>query len=450
MNRPMLLRRAVLAACSAAAVWLIAGLLLGDTPYAIHARFENAGQLVDGGDVQVAGRHVGSISAINVTPNGLADVTLKIDDGKLTPLHVGTRAVIRAIGQAGVANRYIDLTPGPSSAATLVKGAILPTTQTAGIVDLDALLDSLDAPARRDVREFAAASGKLLDSTNATAINGVIRQAPATLSELNALLADANADRGRFAELIRTAADVSRVIAQRRDDLTAAIDGTAQTFTALAAQREPLRRVLHRSPAFLAQVSRTLRQTADTVEATRPVLRDVPAAARAARPLLQLTTSTLNRLTPALARLHGDTQPLVDALQAIPPLVKPVSSLSRSSAAVARLSNTALRATREYAGDITPALTGGLLAQATQNYDTTGHYLRATVQVSPQAAITGPLASLFPELLSLPGPLFGQRDHQRQRCPGSAAPPAPDGSNPWIDPEFCDPSQIMPASVNEP
>jgi hypothetical protein len=155
-------------------------------------------------------------------------------------------------------------------------------------------------------------------------------------------------------------------------------------------------------------------------------------------------------LTPALARLHGDTQPLVDALQAIPPLVKPVSSLSRSSAAVARLSNTALRATREYAGDITPALTGGLLAQATQNYDTTGHYLRATVQVSPQAAITGPLASLFPELLSLPGPLFGQRDHQRQRCPGSAAPPAPDGSNPWIDPEFCDPSQIMPASVNEP
>src|SRR5581483_1146995 len=113
--------------------------------YQIHAIFQDSGQLVTGAEVQVAGRAVGSVSGLSLTPGGQAEVTLALDGGSgLTPLHLGTRAIIRAVGQAGVDNRFVQLIPGPTSAPELPDGATLPSTQTNGIVDLDAVLDSFD------------------------------------------------------------------------------------------------------------------------------------------------------------------------------------------------------------------------------------------------------------------------------------------------------------------
>jgi len=68
-------------------------------------------------------------------------VALSIDDDSAIPLHEGTRAAIRVVGQAGIANRFVSLTPGLSTAPSLPNGGALPTSQTSGIVDVDALLD---------------------------------------------------------------------------------------------------------------------------------------------------------------------------------------------------------------------------------------------------------------------------------------------------------------------
>ncbi len=41
----------------------------------------------------------------------------------------------------------------------------------------------------------------------------------------------------------------------------------------------------------------------------------------------------------------------------------------------------------------------------------------------------------------MPGRLVGYRTGLVARCPGAAAEPAPDGSNPWVpDPTLCDPA----------
>ena len=81
----------------------------------VNARFVDAGQLVKGGTVQVGGRVVGKIEASSSPTTALADVALDIKDDELTPLRRGTIARIRTVGLTGVANRFVELTPGPST-----------------------------------------------------------------------------------------------------------------------------------------------------------------------------------------------------------------------------------------------------------------------------------------------------------------------------------------------
>ena len=100
-------------------------LLTGSGGHQYHLRFQNAGQLVKDDDVQVGGHRIGSVRAIELTSDNQADITVEVD-GAFAPLHQGTRAVIRATSLSGIANRYINLTPGPNNARKLDDGAIIP------------------------------------------------------------------------------------------------------------------------------------------------------------------------------------------------------------------------------------------------------------------------------------------------------------------------------------
>ena len=105
------IRRVLAAAALIAAVAVVAVLALGSRggSYTVHARFQNASQLVKGNLVQVAGASVGKIEAIDLTPDGQADVRMKITDDGYRPLRRGTKAIIREASLSGVANRYVDL-----------------------------------------------------------------------------------------------------------------------------------------------------------------------------------------------------------------------------------------------------------------------------------------------------------------------------------------------------
>src|SRR3954462_1970315 len=133
-------RVVALAAVAIGAVAIVVVLMRHDgTDYTLHARFQNASQLVKGNLVQVAGTPIGKVSDIKLTPDGEADVVLHITKSGWAPLHQGTQATIRQASLSSVANRYVDLQLAPNSNPVLPQGSVIASSRTTSTVDLDQL-----------------------------------------------------------------------------------------------------------------------------------------------------------------------------------------------------------------------------------------------------------------------------------------------------------------------
>src|SRR4051794_35604681 len=120
-------RAAALAALVIAIALTAAVLTRGRGHYAVHAVFEDAGQLVKGDRVSVGGLTIGSVTTIRLDDRNRAVVTLDVTDKAFTPLHSGTTATIRSPSQSTQASRFVSLQPGPNSNAKLDDGTTIGT-----------------------------------------------------------------------------------------------------------------------------------------------------------------------------------------------------------------------------------------------------------------------------------------------------------------------------------
>src|SRR3954453_2532059 len=125
----------------------------GGSGYTVNATFINAGQLVKGNYVEVAGRPVGKIQSIELDSHAQARVKMTVGEG-FDPLHVGTTAVVRAGSLSGIANRYIELHPGPNSGPKIPDGGEVAADKTTSAVDLDQLFNTLDPKTRKGLQDI--------------------------------------------------------------------------------------------------------------------------------------------------------------------------------------------------------------------------------------------------------------------------------------------------------
>jgi phospholipid/cholesterol/gamma-HCH transport system substrate-binding protein len=144
-----------LAALIGAAVLVVLLMFSGDGGYRVTAVFDNAGQLVEGNQVKVGGRPIGTVEDINLNDRSQAVVELEVDD-ELAPLHVGTTATIRSPSLSGIANRFVALQPGPNNAAEIEDGGRIGVDETTAPVDLDDLFNTFDPKTRRGLQQLIA------------------------------------------------------------------------------------------------------------------------------------------------------------------------------------------------------------------------------------------------------------------------------------------------------
>jgi phospholipid/cholesterol/gamma-HCH transport system substrate-binding protein len=442
--------RTATAAALALAVAVLAWLLLSSgSSYTIHAHFLDASELVSGGSVEVAGRDVGSISDVGVTPDGEADVVLSIDDGSLVPLHLGTRAEIRALSQTGVANHYVALTPGPASARALASGSVLPVAQTNSLVGLDAILDAFGPAQRADLQQLITDGDQLYAGSGSRYFNQTLVKLDPALAELTDLTGQLADDRAEIAQVIRTGSVAAGAIASRSSDLTDAVSNTATTLEAVARERESLTDALSRAPAVLGEAQVTLADAGNAVSALRPTLAEVPAAARPLDGLLERLQTTLPPATAVAQQLHSELPSLRGTLAGLHELAPLAVKALDSAGRALDVARPIVRAVRFYGADLLLGIFLGLAGTAPANYDRFGHYARIEFTEPYQTALGGPLSSLLSTPIS--PDLFDLRTRLLRRCPGGNTPPAPDGSNPWVpDPSICTPADDVPLSVDFP
>jgi phospholipid/cholesterol/gamma-HCH transport system substrate-binding protein len=428
---------------------IVVVLLSAGSGYTIQAHFEDAGGLVDGAQVRVGGVTIGTVAAIGLTPNAQADITISIGDGRYIPLHRLTRASIRAVGQAGVTNHYVELTPGPPSEPVLRSGAVLPTSLTTGYVSLDAIIDSLNPAARGAIDQLVSRSSQIYAGSGAAYFNGMLGKLSPALGALAGVSGQLASDRADLNRLISTADQATSAIASRAPDLRAAVANTARAFGALAQQRSSLADSLTRAPAVLDQARVTLALGNHAVAALRPALREVPAAAQPLGGVLHALPPSLGSVTPAIGQLRSELPGLTRSLTDFVPLKAPAVSALGSLATALNHSMPILAGVRVYAPDLLIGLFNGLIGISTGPYDYAGHYIHAEYVQSPQFLLRGIASGLFSAHALIPG-LLALRTNLTDRCPGGDEPPAPDGSNPWIpDKSLCNPADDVSASVNQ-
>jgi phospholipid/cholesterol/gamma-HCH transport system substrate-binding protein len=423
-------------ALCAAVLAVVLALRGGDDQRTLHVHFADAGQLIAGDLVEVGGIPVGTVTGLDLTANGLADVQIRVHDKRFIPLRAGTTATIATVGLTGVTNRFVALHPGPASGRALPDGATLPETATQPIIDIDLVLDAITPPVRRDFRAAAQASVGLLRGSVPAARNAIHYGGP-LLSRLDEFARQLTDDRPAFTGLVRSGAQVASTLASREHDLTAGIDHTARTFAAVEGARRSLTGALDQAPATLAQASSTLRALRPTLAALTPALRDAqPVAAPLAR-ALRVAAPTARAAGPAVGGLDAALPDVRRALGVLPALATTaVPALDATSRTLTRL-RPIVTGLRPYGQDILQAIVRGFGGQSSFNYDANGQFGRIALGLPPSSALTSIIGTDIPALS--PNALKGQT----AKCPGTADRPAPDRSNVPPEPAVdCDPAQV--------
>jgi phospholipid/cholesterol/gamma-HCH transport system substrate-binding protein len=442
-------RGAALAALVVAIVVVAVLLLSGDGGTEYKVRLINAGQLVNGDDVQVGGRRVGSIDDISLTNNKQAELKVTVDSD-FAPLHQGTQAVVRATSLSGIANRYLALTPGPNSAPKIPAGATLPVTTTTSIVDLDQIFNTLNAQTRAGLQNVIQGSATQYSGKGPQANRAAEFFNPA-LSSTSALINETLSDQRTFTQFVVDASNLVSTVAERRGDLAALVGNTNATAAAIAAQNQALGQTIGLLPNTLRKANTTfvnLRATLGDLDqltaASKPVAPKLAPFFRTLRPLLREAGPTLNDLS-ALIRTAGPDNDLIDILHKTPALAQEFGVSSKLTINSLQQAQPVVTYIRPYA----PEFIGWLrdFGEGAANYDANGHYARIAPMFNAFSFTSNPAGGVLTPIPPALRNNFAQTNVLK-RCPGAASQAPADNSAPFTDDGrlngSCDPSEVPP------
>jgi len=442
-----------------ATIIVVAVLLLGSPggSYKVKARFENAAQLVKGNLVQTGGAPIGTVEKIDLTPNGEAEVTFKVDED-YAPLRRGTLATVRQASLSGIANRYIDLRMAPQSGEKIPNNGVIEQDATTTAVDLDQVFNTFDPETGKALSGVIRGSAEQYKGKGKQFNEALVYLNP-SLAASSRLFNELNRDSGLLERFIVSSSQLVTDLADREDDVSGLVDNLATTTTAIANEKQALATSINRLPDFQRRANTTfvnLRATLDDldplVEDSKPVVKKLRPFFAELRPLARNARPTLRDLS-RIVRQPGEANDLIE-LNLLQPALRDVTT--RKVQANGKTRDGAFEAGQKALRGGTPNLaffrpyTPDLLGwfddfSHSGTYDALGGASRVGLHASAFTLLNGVLSPVPPELRDEAfkgGTTMGQRN----RCPGSADHPNEDGSNVYRPtPDFnCDPSQVLP------
>jgi phospholipid/cholesterol/gamma-HCH transport system substrate-binding protein len=449
-------RVAVIGLLVAAALLVALVVLGGNGSHEYKIKFQNAGQIVNGNNVQIGGRPVGKVKKIELSDDNGAEVTVVVDE-PYAPLHAGTTAVVRQTSLSGVANRYIALTPAPDSSAELEDGAVIQPDKTTSVVDLDQILSTLDEPTRTGLTKVIQGFGDWYAGKGRQANMSSKYFAPA-LNATRELVTRLNADQRALEGAVRNTSKVVTAIARRGPTLTDLVSNANTTFSSIAAENRALAEALDFLPQTLRRGSTTFANLRTTIDSLQALVEVTGESTQNLEPFLKELAPLIADAEPTVKQLNtlidkpGPSNDFTDLLRAQPALASAAAPGFKNSIGALQKSTPVFAFFRPYA----PEFAGWFrdFGLSTSNYDANGHYARISPAFNAFSydAATDTLNPLpdNQRTAGLPNggvPGVTSPAQLAPRCPGAATQPPADGSAPYRDRSGnldCDPRIVPP------
>jgi phospholipid/cholesterol/gamma-HCH transport system substrate-binding protein len=419
------------------AVVVLVGIMLfgGADSYTVKATFMNAGQLVKGNPVQTGGTPIGSVDNIEITDNGQAEITLKIQDDH-APLRTGTRANIRQFSQSGIANRYVDIKYPPHGGKEIEDGGSIGIDSTSTAVDLDQLFNTLDEPTRKSLQDFFKNQAAQFRGRGMQANQGLRYLNPA-LSTTSRLFRELSKDTPALERFLVDSSRLVGTVAERRDALAALIGNLNETTRALGNQKTALAESIQRLPPFMRRTNTTfvnlraaLNDVDPLVDASKPVARRLGPFLDEARRFTAGAEPTVKDLSRTIRR-RGRRNDLIEFVNSFPALAD-IALVTKSRSIAPGGRNVDVGSVRgAFPESVEAFQKGGPEIAVARPYTT--DFLGWLDDFSTTGGGFDALGALARSHIGLseniPSPGNAVRRGQFKRCPGAAEEAAPDGSN---------------------
>ncbi|MGZ8694781.1 MAG: MlaD family protein [Gaiellaceae bacterium] len=387
---------AVFLLLAAAAAFAVVALGAGDDggeDYKVRAIFENAGFVIPGEDVKVAGVKVGSIDAVEVTDDLKAAIVLDITEEGYQDFRQDAECLVRP--QSLIGERFVECEPTQARAAgtdpppaleQLEDGPgegqyLLPVERNGKSVDLDLVNNIMREPVRQrlsiilsDLGIGVAGRGKDLAD--------VIRRADPALREVDEVLKILAQQNDRLADLAVDSDTIMQPLARERRHVSGALTNMSEVAEATAERRADLEADIERLPEFLRELRPTMVRLGALSDEMTPVLTDLGDVAPDINRLVLQLGPFAQAGRPALASLGEAAEAGIPAVRAARPVVRDLRRLARAVRPVGANLRRVLESFQR-TGGINRAMDYIFYQVAAINgFDSFGHYLRAGLIVN--------------------------------------------------------------------
>lgn len=266
--------------------------------YQVTAYFVSASQVVPGNQVTIGGVPVGSVSAVQLAPDGStagALVTMQIN-GSRAPLQRGTTATIRPKGLLG--NMYVELSPAHTG-QVIPSGGSIPLQDTAAPVTLDQISDILDPQTRQWLQTLTQQGGVALQD-HGPEINHLLGQLPQITADLAATTAALDS-RDQDLEALTVEFDqVANMVAGEDRSLRGDLQSGATLLDTLAQHQQSLQQELTSADSSISKLNAAL---GGHEQDLNQLLKDLPQFLDDVRALSGSSTTSFTILDPCMTDL---------------------------------------------------------------------------------------------------------------------------------------------------
>jgi phospholipid/cholesterol/gamma-HCH transport system substrate-binding protein len=364
-----------------------------DDAYRVRAIFDNAGFIIPGEDVKVAGVKVGSVDAVEVTPDFKAAVVLKIDDPGYRDFRADANCIVRP--QSLIGEKFVECEPTqehavgaepPGELRRIEDGPgegeyLLPVQNTSKSVDLDLVNDIMREPERDRLSIILNELGVGL-AGRGDDLNDVIRRANPALKEVDEVLRLLARQNDQLEQLAVDSDTIMAPLARERAHVSSAIANSSAVAAATAERRDDLEADIERLPEFLRQLRPTMVRLGALSDEMTPVMSDLgDVAPDINRFLLELGPFATAGI-PAIDSLGEASKIGTPAVEASLPVIKDLGTLASAARPVGKTLAEVLVSFQRNDGIERAMDYLFFQAAAVNGFDSFGHYLRAGLIVN--------------------------------------------------------------------